>query len=162
MLNPFRLSAAVSLAAMLTAVVPFNRPATAANPFDECARYLEAAGIEPDRIAYACGAAIDPEDLSECVLRIDYYTDIPSSEALAGCFRVRQPEKLAECVVDISQDAPDPNQAAVLDFCRRSLLPDRFSECVVGLTAEIEVTTDFAMSTCIAEGDFERILIPVD
>lgn len=162
MLNSFRLTAAISLTAMFTAFTPLSRPATAANPFDNCARYLEAAGIETDRIAYACGAALDPEELSECVLRIDYYTDIPSPEALAGCFRVRRPEQLAECVVDISQETPDPNQVAVLDFCRRSLLPERFSECVVGLTAEIEVTTDFAMSTCIAEGDFDQILIPTE
>jgi hypothetical protein len=163
-LNLSRLSATVSLGTMLGlgAITPLSRPAIASNGFNDCGRYLEAAGLEADRIAYACGAALDPEELGECVLKIDYYTDISSSDALRGCFRVRQPEKLATCVVDISQYTPNPNQVAVLDFCRRSLLPERFSECVVGLTKAVEVSTDFAMSTCIAEGDFDRTLIPVE
>lgn len=130
------------------------------NPFSICAYELQDTGISENLIAYACGAALDPEELSECVARIDYYTPIEADNALYACYRVRRPLDLAECVVDINEKTANPNSVSTLDFCRRSLLPTRFSECVVGLTKRIDVTTDFAMATCIESGDFDRILFP--
>jgi hypothetical protein len=62
-------------------------------------------------------------------------------------------------VVDINgQDGAVASD--VLDRCRRSLLPARFSECVVGLVAEISASTGSAMESCIAATDPEQDRLP--
>ena len=46
-----------------------------------------------------------------------------------------------------------------LNYCRLSLLPVRFAECVVGLRREIDVTPTQAMNTCIDGSD--RAIVPL-
>lgn len=44
-----------------------------------------------------------------------------------------------------------------LDSCRRSLLPGRYSECVTGVSREVQdLTPEEAMATCLSAEDFPR------
>ncbi|HEY9704989.1 MAG TPA: hypothetical protein V6C58_21300, partial [Allocoleopsis sp.] len=42
---------------------------------------------------------------------------------------------------------------SVLDYCRRSLLPKQFAQCVVGLRTQIKSPTTRLMEDCIAAND---------
>ncbi|MDB9312694.1 hypothetical protein PN462_06245 [Spirulina sp. CS-785/01] len=150
--------------------------------FRACAEELLNTEIDEDQVAIACSEALEPKDLSFCVDEIDYFTTIDPLYALFACFRVRRPIELANCVVDIHYDvlvkevrdentrinninedftnaeqkALDPISLTTLDHCRRSLLPERFSACVVGLTQEIPLSSERALDTCIRADDFPR------
>ncbi len=89
---------------------------------------------------------------------IQRQTSILAIDALATCRQVRQPDELATCVVGISINSKEKTIPEVLNYCRRSLLPVRFAECVVGLQKEIDVTSNQAMNTCIDAND--RAIIP--
>ncbi|MFM1841677.1 MAG: hypothetical protein RLZZ490_410 [Cyanobacteriota bacterium] len=50
---------------------------------------------------------------------------------------------------------------AALQSCRQSLLPGRYSECVIALSRDItNFNPDKAMTTCLAAEDFPRDLFP--
>jgi hypothetical protein len=68
--------------------------------------------------------------------------------------------ELSTCVFDIGNRAREAEALSVLDYCRRSLLPLRFSNCVVGLSREIDFSTPRALQTCIAAEDFPTQLSP--
>jgi hypothetical protein len=137
-----------------------------AREFQQCVAELRAANIVVEQADIACAMALEPTDLSECVLSINTFTVLAGDVALFSCFRVRRPVELAECVVDINAEVLEPRVSgealgaiatATLDHCRRSLLPLRFSACVRGLDREILYDEPRqALSTCIDAEDFPR------
>lgn len=148
----------VQLAAfsLLTTLLPVP-PASALrftrnrDSYSLCAQELLVAGVPPEAASAACAAALHPADISECVTHIRRKTEIPATEALLSCRRVRRPYELANCVVDINTQTKTQAAAPVstLEFCRRSLLPERFAQCVVGLSRRINFPTEQLMTTCI-------------
>lgn len=200
------------------------------NPFEICSLELIEENINAEEAALACAEAIEPEDLSLCVLKINGLTSVDAKSALRACFRDRRPLEMAECVVDITQEVEEqqfssrydaepievnvetevieengipqltiresenvtidlPPEATfqvqpggaiewqpgtlklesdtvgthsqkTLDHCRRSLLPERFAECVIGLRRSANLPTDRALRTCIEAEDFPRNLFP--
>ncbi|MGE5657047.1 MAG: hypothetical protein ACM37W_10555 [Actinomycetota bacterium] len=141
---------------LLTALLPAP-PASALrfsrnrDSYRLCARELLAAGITSEAASAACGAALHPADISQCVTRINQKAEIPATDALLSCRRVRRPDELANCVVNIRTKSQTEAAAplSVMDFCRRSLLPERFADCVVGLSNHIKFPTERLMATCI-------------
>ncbi|HIK13659.1 MAG TPA: hypothetical protein IGS52_25935 [Oscillatoriaceae cyanobacterium M33_DOE_052] len=136
-------------------LLPFHTSAKAEkkNDYANCAEALMQVNVPPPMAATTCGEMRRPQELASCVLDISTKTDIIPMDALASCRRVRRPLAMAACVVDIGNlsDASDgPN---ILDHCRRSLIPDQFSTCVVGLKQEIDLGTSQAMTACINASD---------
>ncbi|MEC4990061.1 MAG: hypothetical protein SAJ37_15115 [Oscillatoria sp. PMC 1068.18] len=154
--STIHLGAIASLQVGLLAMAIPSSPTLAAdfNQFNVCARELRSTGISPEESTSACANALKPKDLSICVLRIYERTPILAREALDTCFRVRQPVELSFCVVEINEETKNPNNGQVLQNCRLSLIPKRFSQCVVGLTREIELSPAAAMENCISAEDF--------
>jgi hypothetical protein len=67
---------------------------------------------------------------------------------------------VSDITLDKSNDSRTSQALNILDHCRRSLLPIRFSECVNGLSREVDFSTSRALDTCIAAEDFPRELSP--
>lgn len=152
--NPLILSALASTPAISASV-----PSSYLNDYRFCAARLLALGLSADAVSPACAAALEPKRLSTCVYDIQRQTNILAADALGTCRQVRQPDQLATCVVGISTNSQEETIPEVLDYCRLSLLPVRFAECVVGLRREIDVTPIQAMNTCIDGSD--RAIVPV-
>ncbi len=134
-------------------------PSSYLNDYRFCAARLLALELSADAVSPACAAALEPKRLSTCVYDIQRQTNILAADALATCSQVRQPDQLATCVIGISINSQEETIPEVLDYCRLSLLPVRFAECVVGLRREIDVTPIQAMNTCIDGSD--RAIVPV-
>ncbi|HEY9901021.1 MAG TPA: hypothetical protein V6D43_01100 [Candidatus Sericytochromatia bacterium] len=148
------------LAGLMAIAIPI-RPAAAYTEFQICAAELvRFASVAPELASVACGQALRPEDYSRCVVTISLRTPAATQEALQACTRVRRPVELSRCVVDITDRTRDSEVPSVLSYCRRSLLPIRFSECVTGLTREVDFATPRALDACIAAEDFPRQLFP--
>ncbi|MCT7984697.1 hypothetical protein NG796_15470 [Laspinema sp. A4] len=145
----------LSLVALTVGLIPLNpAPASARNnDYNRCAAELLDRQLSPETVALACASALRPEELSECVVEINSRTDILAEDALTRCQQVRRPLELATCVVEISDGSTEGEAPLILDFCRRSLLPAEFSECVVGLQNQIDLVTSQAMSVCIDTRD---------
>ena len=156
-----QLGAAQLAMASLLITIP-SKPAAAAstNDFQFCADYLRRASISPELISQACSEALSPKELAKCAIRINVQTPTPANDALTACLRVRRPQDLATCAVDIGKSTRSKEALAVLDYCRRSLLPVRFSQCVIGLTREIDYSIPTALNACITAEDFPRNLTP--
>lgn len=116
--------------------------------YQVCATRLLRAGISPNDLANACSGALHPDELSRCVLRIKLRTPINPQDALSACSQVRRPEDVSNCVLEINSHTKNPPIADVLDYCRRSLLPISFSDCVVGLNRAIDISTARALDSC--------------
>jgi len=149
----------LAIAGLFAIAIP-SEPATALTEFQVCAAELLRAEVSPEQASRACAEALAPKDLSLCVLRIKVLTPTKPNDALFACTRVRRPLELASCVVDINKRTQSKEAPSVLDHCRRSLLPIRFSECVVGLSREIDVSVPRALQSCITAEDFPRELSP--
>jgi hypothetical protein len=132
---------------------PSSLTAPRAADYQNCAIDLLQSGLAEDAAAAACAEALYPLELSECVVEINENTEISGDDALSSCLRVRRPIELAECVVDIDAAQSEAVLAGVLDYCRRSLLPERFSACVVGLSREVGLAVGEVMNTCISVTD---------
>lgn len=128
-------------------------PSSYRNQYRGCAGRLLSVGISPQSAASACAEALRPKDLSRCVVEIEQETAIAAEDALSTCRQVRRPNELASCVVGISRNSQDDAIPSVLNYCGRSLLPERFAECVVGLRVEADFAPTDAMDTCISAGD---------
>jgi hypothetical protein len=163
-------------------------PASARNQFDVCIRRAVNAGVPVEKAKVACSDALIPKELAWCVRRITGRTSINPEDALEACYQVRRPIDLGNCVADIHRrvDVPAAEPATsyqteegtplsleasskvetnpslfVLESCRRSLLPGRYSECVIALSRNGEETTPVqAMKTCLTAEDFPRELFP--
>jgi hypothetical protein len=94
--------------------------------------------------------------VSRCVSRIER-GDLAAVDVLSACTRVRRPLDLATCVNQINDSEDQPVLVNVLDNCRRSLLPERFADCVTGVRNASALTTPQAMQTCISAGDRSRL-----
>ncbi len=134
-------------------------PSSYRNDYRFCAARLLALNLPAAAVSPACANALEPKRLSTCVYDIQRQTNILAADALATCNQVRQPDQLATCVVGISTNSQEETIPEVLNYCRLSLLPVRFAECVVGLRREIDVTPVQAMDTCIDGSD--RAIVPV-
>ena len=175
-----RLTALASLPALLLTIAIPPHSAVASN-FTRCASTLLSIGISEDDAGVACADALEPKMLSACVNKIQRETPITGNDALAACYRVRRPKELASCVVKIDskigtsskkpggvpQEESDQTDTSTeisglaLDNCRRSLLPKRFADCVVGLNRTIsQLSGTEAIETCISAEDFPKELFP--
>ncbi len=134
-------------------------PSSYLNDYRFCAARLLALNISAEAVSTSCATALQPKRLSTCVYDIQRQTNILATDALTTCSQVRQPQELASCVVGISVNSQEETIPEVLDYCRLSLLPVRFAECVVGLRREIDVTPIQAMDTCIDGSD--RAIVPI-
>jgi hypothetical protein len=128
--------------------------------YEVCANRLLGAGVSQEAAASACAAALYPTELSRCVVSIDGETTIAANDALSGCRQVRRPLDLATCVSQISNLSNATEPLNVLDYCRRSLLPTRYSACVVGLSREVSTPLTEVLQTCIAAGTRPRNVLP--
>jgi hypothetical protein len=155
------------LAGVITTVFPVQASTTFSSTYRasegdyrSCLSGLAEAGVSTPDAAAACAGALYPNDLSDCVSRIGSNTTVLPTDALNSCRQTRRPIDLASCVVDITNTTSDePIALSVVDFCRRSLLPLRFSNCVVGLQGESLSITE-AMQDCIAAGRRPREVLP--
>lgn len=150
-----------AIAGLAAAALPITIQSPAqANDYESCARSLINAGISIQDADYACATALHPTDVSACFTKVAGDVSLDSSDLLHACRRVRRPTELATCVVDIHSDRLSEGSIAVLDNCRRSLEPVRYSECVNGLIAASAIALDESMSECIAGGYRPRDIAP--
>ncbi|MEZ2302925.1 MAG: hypothetical protein ACBR13_14275 [Microcoleus sp.] len=145
---------ATALPPMPASAITIRFPRTK-NEYRACSVELMGAGLTADAAASACAGALHPRDISKCVVQINRKTNIAAVEALGSCQRVRRPLQLATCVVDINTKSRTTTTTPllVLDQCRRSLLPEQFSECVVGLSRQVDFSLDRLMTTCLDTRD---------
>ena len=130
------------------------------NDFRLCTSELVRARVSPEAAADACSGVLYPKDLAACVYRINQQTNIAADNALPWCTAVRRPRELAICVVNITTRTQGTASEAVLESCRRSLLPVRYAECVVGLNRGIDFSATQAMAYCIDGSDRPRQFYP--
>ena len=173
-----------AIAAISLGLVEMNRTAIAFgnnNQFSACISQIVRTGVSPQDAATACSEALIPKELSRCVAMIKSKTPINGNLALQACFQVRRPIDLGNCVVDIHRAAPlfaanSPKQTEtetakepdklgistqILDSCRQSLLPGRFSECVIAVSRDVDKNNPSqALQTCLSAEDFPRDLFP--
>lgn len=174
-------------AGLLAATIPIS-PARA-NQFDGCIRQMVSSGVENPQAGTACAGALIPLELSQCVEIVRRNIDLPAQDVLNNCYRVRRPVDMAHCVVDINRSLPvevpktaqapkpetPPEETTpptpptekeslpmmVLQSCRQSLLPARYSECVTAVGRDVSKTTpEDALKTCLAAEDFPKDLFP--
>jgi hypothetical protein len=125
----------------------------ALNPYNVCTVSLNKATIEKNLAAASCAAVLHPDDMGSCVETVAA-KKIESGLALSACRSVRRPLDLATCVTVIHKQDASAVLTDVLESCRRSLLPDRFGECVVGLNGKpLQVATREGLGTCIDASD---------
>lgn len=144
---------------IMATLVTVSLPAYA-NDYERCTNELSKRQLSTEDIASACARALVPQDLGNCVQRIVERTSITAPEALNACRQVRRPLDLATCTVDIRNRLGDSNMGSVLESCRRSLLPVRYADCVVGLAKSAKASTPQAMEACIDAYYFPREVDP--
>ncbi|MGF1567604.1 MAG: hypothetical protein ACFCVD_05980 [Nodosilinea sp.] len=140
------------IALMVVPTAMLSPSAAAANEFGRCTSSLIDAGVEAEVASTACAQALHPEEVSSCVVNITGTTDIEPGQALSACGNDRRPDELATCVTSIHSALAIDNSADVLGNCRRSVLPVRYSDCVIGVSAAADLTTVDSMAECIAAG----------
>ncbi|AFY50155.1 hypothetical protein Nos7524_4396 [Nostoc sp. PCC 7524] len=123
------------------------------NNYRACAGRLLGVGISEQAAARACARALRPTELASCVVFIDNRTEISATDALSVCEQARRPKELATCVVSISRNTQEAVNPAVLNYCSRSLLPERFAYCVVDLRSQINIAPIQALDICIDGSD---------
>ena len=128
--------------------------------FKSCGQVMSGAGIPAQVAADSCAAALYPKELGLCVYNIYKQTNITPGDALSTCRQVRRPRDLGRCVVNISLNTRGGAPFQILDNCRRSLLPVRFSECVVDLTRTLNVSPTTLMQDCIDGSDRPQDFYP--
>ncbi|MFB2837060.1 hypothetical protein ACE1CA_21250 [Aerosakkonemataceae cyanobacterium BLCC-F167] len=149
---------------LLTVAIPSQSLAVESNAFDydfkTCGVELARAGIPASEASESCSDALYPRDLTVCVLTIYKQTKISPADALTTCRQVRRPRDLGSCVANISLNTTGGNPGAILDNCRRSLLPVRFGKCVVGLVESLKLPVTGVMNNCIDGTDRPRDFYP--
>ena len=143
---------------------PWRSEPVSRSAFFTCDYELKQMGVNAADRTAACGSALYPKDISGCVVRIVNENQIAPSEALSTCRQVRRPLELATCVTDINQmNVFDDRLVAtdrILQTCQRSLLPKRFSQCVVGMSWETDLPISDLMNRCIEARDRPRGFYP--
>jgi hypothetical protein len=122
------------------------------NGYKLCGMRLDKAGIGKDVAADACAAVLHPEDLGTCVADLTPLK-LAATAALAACQRVRRPLELRTCVQDVQRQDANAVLPNVLEACRRSLLPERYGKCVVGLNQSVATPTAMGLATCLDASD---------
>lgn len=133
-------------------VAPLTASRAIANDYSRCAADLVGLGIDGETAAAACALAFRPTEVSGCVARVAEVSAIAPRDALSACSRDRRPPEVATCVANIHDALPVPDSRAVLTHCHRSLLPVRYSDCVVGLAETGNLSTNESLSRCISAG----------
>jgi hypothetical protein len=141
------------IAGLVAAALPvvLVRPA-AANEFESCARALTDAGLEAAVVAAACGQALHPDQVSACVTGVLAAADVTALSALSACSRDRRPKEVATCVSDIHAALPVERSDEVLEKCHLSILPQRYSACVVGLSQGAGLAVAESLNECLSAG----------
>lgn len=140
------------IAGLATPMVLISAPKAIANDFEACTGTLIDAGIEATSAAGACGKALHPADVSSCTLDVTRAAAVDAEQALLACQSDRRPKELATCVSSIHRGLVVDNSTAVLNNCRRSTLPLRFADCVVGVANAAALATVDSMTQCSAAG----------
>jgi hypothetical protein len=154
-----RLASILSLPTFLFTIT--ITPATLAQSVGACTSSLIDSGVTGKQAAAACADALEPEEISACVAKIQDGTQIAAIDALQACYRVRRPADLASCVVDINGQLKETDAPLALDNCRRSLLPKHYADCTLGLLGNVkELGGAEAMETCISAEVFPSELYP--
>lgn len=157
------ISAIVSIVSLLLPTAPasanlgfliFGNQNVDVGDYQRCALALTNLQVAPDQAASACANSLKPQDLTVCVNRLTSGGSIAATEAVSACRQVRRPVELGMCVVNIRQGLSAATASDVLNNCRRSLLPERYASCVVGLSRSIKLEPVQALNTCIDAGDF--------
>lgn len=133
-------------------MVLLSAPRAIANDYESCTSGLIDAGITANAAAGACGTALHPAELSSCTVDVLGAAEVDAEQALLACQNDRRPQELATCVGDIHQGLEVANSTAVVNNCRRSVLPVRFSDCVVGVATAASLPVAESMTQCIAAG----------
>lgn len=133
-------------------MVLLSAPKAVANDYEACANTLIEAGLDGSAAAGACGKALNPTALSSCTLDVTRVAEVDATQALVACQSDRRPKELATCVGDIHQSLEVANSTAVLNGCRRSVLPLRYSDCVVGVATAAELAVVDSLLQCSAAG----------
>jgi len=130
------------------------------NDYRGCAVSLLRLGINGESAAQACAEVLRPREFATCVTKIQKQTQVAAIDILPSCRLARRPDDLATCVVSVSGSKKEAFDPSVFNYCNRSLLPQRFAQCVVGLRKEIDFSAVQAMDTCIDASDKLGGLLP--
>lgn len=141
-----------AIAGLAAPLVLLSAPAALANDFERCTSNLIGAGIDPTAAAGACGQALHPVDLASCTVDVVGVADVDADQALVACQSDRRPQELATCVSDIHQGLEVASSTPVLNNCRRSILPERYADCVVGVATAADLALAESMTQCLAAG----------
>ncbi|MGD1906115.1 MAG: hypothetical protein ACFB0C_08995 [Leptolyngbyaceae cyanobacterium] len=136
-------------------VGPIGIEPAQATDYDTCVGDLLTLDLDRETVASACALAYRPQEVSGCVTGVMAETNIAPRDALSACSRDRRPPEVATCVTSIHTNltvADLPESLSVLDHCHRSLLPVRYSECVLAVGLIAEFTTADALDRCISAG----------
>jgi hypothetical protein len=128
------------------------QPKPVENGYKLCGMRLDKAGIGKDVAADACAEVLHPEDLGTCVVDLTPLK-LDAATTLAACRRVRRPLELSTCVQDVHRQDANAVLPNVLEACRRSLLPERYGKCVVGLNQSLAMPTAMGLATCLDASD---------
>jgi hypothetical protein len=135
------------------ALALFGSDKPALNAYKLCSVSLDKAAVGKDIAAVACAEALHPDDMGLCVERVAA-KKVDANTALLACRSVRRPIELATCVSEIQKQDEKAVLTDVLEFCRRSLLPERYGQCVVGLNDKpLQIATPTGLTTCIDASD---------
>ncbi|MBD2576640.1 hypothetical protein [Oscillatoria sp. FACHB-1406] len=170
-LRTVRLGTAAILPAAIVGEIGLGTARAAENnPFAICAAELRETEVSESEALEACAESLEPDDLSWCVLRLYNSTSVDGTSALRSCFRARRPVELATCAIDITrafQEQPSSGTENIqdialsaLDGCRRSLIPNRFADCAVGLNRQSDFSQTSILNACIAAEAFPPTLFP--
>jgi hypothetical protein len=143
----------IVLVGQTSAMAGWFQPQPTINPYASCAKSLDKATIQKGMAATACAEALHPDDMGLCVESVTA-KKVEANTALAACRSVRRPLELSTCLADIHKQDDKVGLTDVLEFCRRSLLPERYGHCVVGLKGKpLGQTSAEALPTCIDASD---------
>ena len=127
-------------------------PASAEADFAGFTAGMMEAGIAEDSAIAACSSSRVPDSLGACVVDVSESTGLAASSALLMCERSRRPTEVADCTINIHDAYFESPSTKVLENCGRSLLPARYSTCVVDIVDATEVAVDTALDQCIRAG----------
>ncbi len=117
--------------------------------YDRCTERLLTLNVSVEEATSACARSLKPSDLSKCVVDVVDAGGVEAIAALGACRQVRRPVEMSSCVEDIRGKISEAVPGDVLENCRRSVLPERYANCVIGTTRAANYQPGQALSTCI-------------
>lgn len=119
--------------------------------------------IDGQSALLACYQVRRPIDLANCV--VDIHRAVPAIAAAGPSANTTGEPSTNITAPATKQDTktPTPPELSLqtLDSCRKSLLPGRFSECVIAASRDVVGETPAeALDTCLSAEDFPRDLFP--